>query len=268
MYLLIVKDRSQEMASVLDGVRLAYWLCVPLGLLGYSFGFRILPVSFWRVYSGVFTFEVTVRLVNQSMGGRHSLPIILIGAVLVAVTCLALFRYAELVRGGRIEAQPPRPTSAPSWLKLRTAVVHFATTVRDKEGPLFGLLSAVGGATVIGSVAIGVAFTFELEISGLGSVPATAFIIFAAIVASGPVVAAGAILIGLPFTRLVSRLHWERASTYGIGGAIPGAVLLTGDAPTTADLIIRSSGTIYGCTCGLLWWYLHRRHVLEAKLPL
>ena len=81
-----------------------YWLIAPAGLLGYAFGFRLLSVTFWRVYAVIFTVEVAlrwVRLIVSSEGARYGTLTTVLGLGIFALVCLALLRYANLVSGGR-----------------------------------------------------------------------------------------------------------------------------------------------------------------------
>jgi hypothetical protein len=267
LFLLLVASKDgPEITSAWGAAKAAYWLSAPLGLLGYAFGFRILPVSFWRVYSVIFTLESVIRLVDRSVGGRHGLSTILIFAAILAIICLALFRYAGMVRGGRTETRLPRPVPAPDWPKLRGAAVQLAKHIFGRRGPLVGLLTAIGGASLIGSAVLAIAIVaIPFELSDPGALLAALIIGLLATPASAMLVATFAILFGLPLTWLLSRLNLERASTYGIGGAVLGLVLLLGGVPSSMDLIIKGSGAVYGCTCGLLWWRVYRRGAVLAR---
>jgi hypothetical protein len=264
--LMVASEDGPEITSAWDAAKAAYWLCAPLGLFGYAFGFRILPVSFWRVYAVIFTLQSVIRLVDRSVGGGHDLSIILIFAAILAIIGLALFRYAGMVRGGRTEERLPRPVPASDWLKSRGAAVQLAKHIFGRRGPLVGLLTAIGGASLIGSAVLAIAIVaIPFELSGPGDLLAALMIGLLAIPASAMLVATFAVLFGLPFTWLLSRLNRESASTYGIGGAVLGLVLLLGGVPSSMDLIIKGSGAVYGCACGLLWWHVYRRGAVLAR---
>ena len=87
------------------GVETVYWSLAVVGLIGYAYGFRVLPRTFWRVYALIFTIDITVRfairvvwpqiarLFGFAQASRHDLLTILIGLGLVATACVALLRY-------------------------------------------------------------------------------------------------------------------------------------------------------------------------------
>ena len=82
-----------------------------VGLAGYSFGFRLGPVLFWRVFAVIFSVELMMRMGRRSSSFLASLvgsvesthpPIVLALALALCVAvCVALFRHAELIGGGR-----------------------------------------------------------------------------------------------------------------------------------------------------------------------
>lgn len=104
------------------GIRTIYWSFAILGLLGYAYGFRILPRSFWRVYALLFTTEITIRFVTMAgwvpvarllgipAASRHGTLTILFALWLIATTCVALLRY-----GGWLNRSDDR--SSPSDLE-------------------------------------------------------------------------------------------------------------------------------------------------------
>lgn len=122
-----------------EAARAIYWLCAPLGLIGYAFGFRVLSVTFWRVYAVIFALEISIRtapfawllpsrVLDQVDGSRLGSFTILFGTVCIALTCLALFRYAEILGGGKTEMGMPRQIPTPAWLKKRRPPVQLAKT--------------------------------------------------------------------------------------------------------------------------------------------
>lgn len=90
-------------------VRLVYWSLALAGLVGYAFGFRWLPQSFWRAYALLFAVEITIRLApfarapvaglfDVPEANRHATPIILLALALTAAVCVALLRYGGWLR--------------------------------------------------------------------------------------------------------------------------------------------------------------------------
>jgi hypothetical protein len=113
LVMLLSKSAFSEAGANWQTLKGAYWLLAPLGVLGYAFGFRIFSTNFWRVYAVLFTIESGVRCVRflwvkampliQSPGDRNP-AIALVAVALFWLTCVALLRYAELLKGGR---RPP-----------------------------------------------------------------------------------------------------------------------------------------------------------------
>jgi hypothetical protein len=132
------------------------------------------------------------------------------------------------------------------------------------EGPLSGWLGAVAGSCLIGSIVFSLAFALGGESSvGWNDLMVAPFIFLIAFPGALPIVALFAIIVGLPFSRLVARLKLEGALTYGLGGLLLGLFLLL-PIPRTDNLgnALWLSGGVYGSTCGLLWWRIYRRWCL------
>jgi hypothetical protein len=90
-----------------------YWLIAPAGLLGYAFGFRLLSVRFWRVYAVIFTAEIalrSMRLILSSEGARHGTLTTVLCLGMFALVCVALLRYANLLRGGNSSFEDDQAT--------------------------------------------------------------------------------------------------------------------------------------------------------------
>ena len=83
------------------------------------------------------------------------------------------------------------------------------------------------------------------------------------------VIAAAALLIGLPLTWLCARRRIERAWTYPLAGFLAGAALVvltpvligTLDAGEMLEFLpFAWVGALPGALCGAIWWRVHRRH--------
>lgn len=126
------------------------------------------------------------------------------------------------------------------------------------RGPLAGLLVAVCGSILIGSVPVTLALTVELGIFAplamLIGLPTVAVVL-----------TIGAIIVGLPYALLLRALKWEGPWLYSMGGLVLGSFMLLGGAPSIMDFIVKAAGGIYGGICGLLWWYLYRRPIIANR---
>jgi hypothetical protein len=89
-------------------IRGVYWLLAPIGLVGFAFGFRLFPLSFWRVYAILFTTEIVIRsmkvawvpfarLAGWPEQSRHGTFTILLMLLFIALTCIALLRLGALI---------------------------------------------------------------------------------------------------------------------------------------------------------------------------
>lgn len=126
------------------------------------------------------------------------------------------------------------------------------------KGPLSGCLVAVLGSSLIGSAIFGVAYAVDGESSlDLVDLVIAPFIFVFALVGSIPVVGLAAMLVGLPFSAVVTRLKQESALAYGLGGLLLGLLLTLPSPPFEG--VLRLSGGVYGSCCGLLWWRAYRR---------
>ena len=101
------------------GAKAVYWSCAILGLVGYAYGFRVLPRMFWRIYALLFTIEIGTRfmlkvawpavmaLFGLTEASRHGPLMILFGLGLIVTTCLALLRYGGWLKASVDRSSPP-----------------------------------------------------------------------------------------------------------------------------------------------------------------
>lgn len=247
--LLLASTKATFADTAWEAARSVYWLMAPLGLLGYAFGFRVLPVFFWRVYAVIFVLEITIRAVpfamlvvaralGQTDNSQHNSLLIVSLLVCIALIGFALLRYADIITGGRIEIVEPHqaPPEAPSRSTSRAVK---PVQLLGSRGAIAGLTKAIFGSSLIGSLGLSAAVTaVEFGPVRFGSIYLVPLIMLLAIPASAMLVTVFALLAGLPFTWAVSRLNIEGPWTYGVGGFVLGLFLLLGGAPSQRDLII------------------------------
>lgn len=260
-----------------EAARALYWLIAPLGLLGYAFGFRLLSVTFWRVYAALVTAEITIRIapfawlpisraLGQADSSRHGNFIILFASAGVALTCLALFRYAKILGGGRTEMdQPSRCASA----TLASRIAHsgaFSTSVKALSTLVKALLRLALVALVAAAPAA-LLLAALLSATGGGS----AISLAAGFLSVLPFVFVGLVLAS-PFLLLRRALNRRFTADYLMIGALVGAavggytgyVLRTSPVePITLEAAVwcAAIGAVYGLWGGNIWaWVFRRRH--------
>lgn len=194
LLLVMIQRRPIIPGAGLDwaGVKALYWSVAIIGLVGYAYGFRVLSQIFWRVYSLVFTADITIRAMTKvgrvlfarlfglPENSRHDTTTILLGLGLIATVCVALLRYGgwmgrsneppsnfrqEMFVEPSKVVEPPPPVELPPALEehglpytwARCAVAALAAAA----------LSALAMRAVLGEWPLGLA-TFEFLLALLG----------------------------------------------------------------------------------------------------
>lgn len=135
----------------------------------------------------------------------------------------------------------------------------------DIGGPSGPFILAVGWA----GLATAPILTAGIWLDGSVPAPPLPLIFLFVLIGVTLVIALGAALIGLPLTWLLARSGREAPWTYPAAGLIAGGALLvgldrigsTGEwRPADEWLPIAAFGGGPGFVCGVLWWFLYRRH--------